>query len=323
MRVAITGGTGFVGGHLAHALSAGGHEAVVLARGVDARPWARQVRNLPGVTFVEAGISDEGALVRAFDGCEAVAHCAGINREAGSQTYDSVHVEGTANVARAATVAGVSRLAFLSFLRARPDCGSAYHESKWEAEELIQDSDRSWTVLKPGMMFGRGDHMLDHLSRALHTFPIFVGIGPCRVRPLAVEDAVKVLLAATVDGRLARQTVALVGPTEIEFDEAARLVARLIGKRRPFVRAPTAFHRLMAHAAERLMRVPLLSLAQVRILQEEVIEAARAPDPVPDDLIPSTPFDAESIRSGLPEPGPFRLGDLERHSSRGRRRVQS
>lgn len=310
MRVAITGGTGFVGGHLAAALSAGGHEAVVLARGVDSRPWAREVLHLPRVTFVEASIDDYEALVRAFKGCEAVAHCAGINREVGSQTYDAVHVRGTANVVRAAEEADVLRLAPLSFLRARPDCGSGYHESKWAAEELVRASSLEWTVLKPGMMFGSGDHMLNHLSHALSTFPLFVGIGPRRVRPLAVEDAVKVLLAALVDGRLPKQTVPLVGPTEIRFDDAARMVAKVIGKRRLFVEAPIMFHHLMARLAERLMTVPLISLAQARILEEEVIEPACAPDQVPDDLLPLTQFDERSIRSGLPNPGRFQLDDL-------------
>jgi uncharacterized protein YbjT (DUF2867 family) len=69
-------------------------------------------------------------------------------------------------------------------------------------------------------------------------FPLFVGIGPRRVRPLAVGDTVKILVAALVDGRQPGQTVGLVGPTELGFDDAARLVARVIGKRRPFVRAP-------------------------------------------------------------------------------------
>ena len=94
------------------------------------------------------------------------------------------------------------------------------------------------------MMFGRGDHMLDHLGPALH-LPVFVGVGPRLVRPLAVGDAVKVLAAALVGGRLANKTVALLGPTEIGFDDAARLVARVIGKRRPFVQAPLGFYRLM------------------------------------------------------------------------------
>jgi NADH dehydrogenase len=321
MRIAITGGTGFVGGHFAAALSASGHDAVVVARGVDSRPWAEEVLALPRVTLVQTSIEDEGGLVRAFSGCEAVAHCAGINREIGAQTYDAVHVRSTAKVVRAAEEADVRRLALISFLRARPNCGSGYHESKWAAEELVRASNREWTVLKPGMMFGRGDHMLDHLSHALHTFPFFLGIGPRRVRPLAVEDAVKVLVGALVDGCLPRKTVGLVGPTELGFDDAALLVAKAIGKRRLFVKAPIAFHYFMARWAERLMTVPLISLAQVRILEEEVVEPLCAPDRVPDHLTPSTPFDDASIRAGLPPAGRFRREDLRWFAKRPNRQV--
>ncbi len=320
MRVAITGGTGFVGGHLAEALSASGHEAVVLARGVDRRPRAQAVRGLPGVSFLRVGVDDERALVDAFAGCDGVAHCAGINRQFGSQTYEAVHVRGTENVVRAAEEAGVRRVAIVSFLRARPQCGSEYHESKWAAEEIVRASSCEWTVLKPGMMFGRGDHMLDHLSHALCTFPIFLGIGPRRVRPLAVADVVRLLMASLIEGRLANRTVGLVGPTEIGFDDAARLVGEVIGKRRVFVRAPLAFHYLLALASEYSMTVPLIARAQVRILQEEVVEPTRAPDPLPADLVPSTPFDAESIRAGLPDPGPFGSTDLRwfsRHQTSG------
>jgi uncharacterized protein YbjT (DUF2867 family) len=316
LRVAITGGTGFVGGHLAKALSTKGHQVVVLARGVDRRPWAQEILSLPGVTAIHVGVSDTRGLVSAFDGCDAVAHCAGINREIGSQTYETVHVEGTANIVRASEQAGVRRLVMVSFLRARPDCGSAYHESKWAAEELVRASELTWTVLKPGMMFGRGDHMLDHLSHALYTFPIFFGIGARRVRPLAVGDAVDVLMAAVCDSRLSNQTVGLVGPTEIGFDDAARLVADVIGKRRPFVRVPLVFHYLLAMAAEKAMTVPLIALAQVRILKEEVVEPTRAPDALPVDLTPLTAFDENSIRAGLPEAGPFGLSDLRWCSNR-------
>jgi len=322
MRIAITGGTGFVGGHLAKALSTKGHQVVVLARGVDRRPWADDVLSLPGVTAIHVGVNDPRGLVSAFEGCDAVAHCTGINRDIGSQTYEAVHVRGTANVLRAAEQAGVRRLAMVSFLRARPDCGSAYHESKWAAEELVRASELTWTVLKPGMMFGRGDHMLDHLSHALYTFPIFLGIGKRRVKPLAVGKAVDVLMAALCNSRLSKQTVGLVGPTEISFDDAARLVADVIGKRRLFVRVPLAFHRLLALAAEKTMTVPLIALAQVQILREEVVEPALAPDALPADLTPTTQFDEYSIRAGLPEAGPFGLSDLRWCSNRRHAKVR-
>jgi len=300
VRVAITGGTGFVGGHLAAALSAAGHEGVLIARGVDRRPLALDVQALPGISTVTAGVGDEQSLERAFAGCDAVAHCAGINREIGDATYDAVHVRGTASVVRAAERAGLQRLSLVSFLRARPDCGSAYHESKWAAEEILRSSNLAWTVLKPGMMYGRGDHMLDHLSKALLTFPIYIGIGHRRVRPLAIRDAVEVLLAALVGERLAHKTVPILGPTQLGFDDVARLVAQVLEKRRVFVRAPIAFHYLLARAAELLMTVPLVATAQVRILEEELIEPAMAPDDLPADLLPRTPFDEAAVSAGLP-----------------------
>jgi nucleoside-diphosphate-sugar epimerase len=171
VRIAVTGGTGFVGRHLAARLAGLGHEVVLVARGVDQRPGALAVRETPGVTVVPANVADEASLRRAFEGCDAVAHCAGVNREVGQQTYDAVHVAGTRNVVAAAEAAGVQRLTLLSFLRARPACGSPYHESKWRAEEIVRGSSLRWTVLKPGMVYGSGDHFLDHLSRALFTSP--------------------------------------------------------------------------------------------------------------------------------------------------------
>src|SRR6185295_17274069 len=91
--------------------------------------------NLRGVEFVSSDLSDPAVLRSAFEGCDAVAHCAGINRELGLQTYPRVHIEGTKNVVESARKAEVKKVVLMSFLRARPNCGSAYHESKWAAEE--------------------------------------------------------------------------------------------------------------------------------------------------------------------------------------------
>jgi len=110
LKVAITGGTGFVGRHLAEALLASGDEVVLVARGIDDRDTS--IRNRPGITFVIAGTSDVEQLRSAFAGCDAVAHCAGINREIGDQTYARVHVQGTRNVVEAARAAGVTRILY-------------------------------------------------------------------------------------------------------------------------------------------------------------------------------------------------------------------
>ncbi|HWC99017.1 MAG TPA: NAD(P)H-binding protein [Candidatus Sulfopaludibacter sp.] len=166
MRIAITGGTGFVGRHLAAHLVSLGHQPVLIARG-------RDQRHPPAIPVVHTDLSDCAVLTEAFSGCDAIAHCAGINRETGTQTYRRIHVEATRNVIEAAKRAAVPRLLMLSFLRARPDCGSPYHESKFQAEELVRSSGLDFTVLKAGMIYGRGDHMLDHLSHTIFTLPVF------------------------------------------------------------------------------------------------------------------------------------------------------
>jgi len=291
MKVAITGASGFIGSHLATRLTGEGHEVVRIAR---------------------CSLYDIDQLAAAFAGCKVVAHCAGVNREIDDQTFARVHVEATRNVAAAAQTAGVEKIVLMSFLRARPDCGSPYHESKWEAEEIVRNSGLDYTVIKAGIVYGRGDHMLTHLSQALHTFPIFglVGMKEKSIRPLAVEDLVHVMRAAIVDRRIKRQTIAPLGPEEIYLSEAVRRVAEVVGKRPLLLPLPVVCHEFMAHVFERLMKVPLTSVAQVRILSEGVVEPGSPVVPVPYDLVPTRRFTTEQIRNSLPQAGPFCVGDL-------------
>ena len=126
----------------------------------------------------------------------------------------------------AAQRAGVKRIVMVSFLRARPDCGSPYHETKWAAEELIRHSGIDHTILKSGMIYGPGDHMVDHVTRAVRTLPLFatVGFRERTVRPVPVDDAVDVLVAA-LEARIPEPTVAVMGADEFTLGEAVRRIA--------------------------------------------------------------------------------------------------
>jgi NADH dehydrogenase len=294
MKVAITGGHGLVGAHLAALLRARGHVALQLSRrdGVD--------------------IGDKAALLRAFDGCDAVAHCAGINREIGGQTYDRVHVQGTRNVVTCAKAAGVRHISLVSFLRARPGTGWGYHESKWQAEEIVRAGGIPYTILKAGVIYGRGDHMLDHLKRALLTFPVFAFVGFRRgdVAPAHVQDVARILLAAIDRTQLHDRTLAVMGPDTMSLEAAVRLVASVVERKPLFVRLPVWMHLAIAWAAERAMKEPMASIAQVRILSEGVAECLPIADPLPADLQPGIRFDKTSIRDGLPDAGRYGLGDL-------------
>lgn len=311
MRIAITGGTGFVGTHLADQLLDGGHEVVLIARGSGDPP---RLLERSGAQFVAAPVTDREALAEAFDDCEAVAHLAGINMERGDQTYEAVHVEGTRAVARAAEDAGVSTLLVTSYLRARPDCGSRYLESKWTAEEIVRGTDLSHAVLKPGLVYGPGDQLLHNVARSLATVPLFprVGIGRRRVRPLAVEDLVDVLEAAIVDDRPTDRTVPVVGPEEVTVSELVRRIGTAVGRRPLIVPAPVLGQYAIAWLQEKTLEAPIVTRAGIRMLAEGATESAPdgACDPLPDDLEPNRAFTVERIRAGLSGVRRLGLSDL-------------
>jgi len=298
-----------VGRNLARRMTGLGHQVVLISRGVDKRDMA--IRQDERTTFKSIGTDNVEALAAAFDGCDAVAHLSGINREIGDQTYRRVHVEGTANVIGAAKRARVNKLVLLSFLRARPNCGSPYHESKWASEELVRNSELDYTIFKAGVIYGKGDQMLDHISHALHRFPVFllVGFQPKPVRPLAVEDLVTAITGSILDQRLPKATVPITGPEEMDLRELGSRISRVCGKRRLILPAPVWVHYMMAWLFERTMAVPLTAFAQVRILSESLAEPFLAPDKLPTDLLPRTSFTDDQIRAGLPEPIRHGLGD--------------
>ncbi|CAN5223578.1 NAD(P)H-binding protein [soil metagenome] len=306
MIVSITGGTGFLGAHLARTLVANGHYAKVLARGINNRD--PNIRKTPNAAFTPVQYGDEKSLYAAFMGCDAVAHLVGINREAQRGDFHRIHVEATETVIHAALRARVKKIVYVSYLRARPRAFSAYYKSKWEAEELIRNSGLDYTILKPGIIYGTGDSMLTSIKRTLDMLPgvaIFpsVGLMEKKMSPIAVEDMVRVLIAALLEDRLSRQTVAVLGPEEMTLSKAVKRVSKVIKKPTLILPVPTFAHYMIAAASEKSMRNPLTAFAQIRMLSEGMSQPLSDSEFLPSDLVPHTEFNEETIRAGLKNPG--------------------
>lgn len=300
MKIAITGGTGFIGRHLVRDLVSRGHEVIAIARG----QYTRNTQPVEGAAFVALDANDTDKLTQAFEGCNAVVHCAGTSVEDGQQTFHRLHVEGTRSAVTAAERAHVKKFVLVSYLSVRPNINSAYHTTKWQGEEIVRSSKLNFTILKAGLVYGQGDHLLNNLSNLFRKIPIFaaVGLREKTVRLVAVEDLVEVIRASLDEDRFSRQTVAVLGPEEFPFSQAARRIAKAMGKPSLIVLPfPVFFHRILAFVSEKFMPKPLITKSQVQMLADGISKPTLESIPLPDELKPKTLFTEEQIRKGLPK----------------------
>ena len=300
MRIAITGGSGFLGRHLARTLAARGHFPTVVARGLGARGEA--LRKEPNINFMPINMNDDRKLFQAFNNCDAIVNLIGINREQEPKEFKTAHVENMIRVMTAARKAGIPRVIFVSYLKARPDMFSPYLSTKFEAEELLRNSELDWTILRPGIIYGPGDHMISNISRALDMLPLFsppVSFGSGKIRPVALQDMTELIIAAAVDGRMKHQTVSVLGPEEMTLAEAVNRVAKVKKKPALILPMPAFMHLAMAAVMEKTSQNPLVTVAQVQMLSDDMSTPAKDSVLPDEDLQPKTYLTEEVIRAAL------------------------
>ena len=185
MRLAITGGTGFVGSHLIELALTEGHEVNALAR--------RAQEPQPGVTWIDGALDRPESLAALCKGCDAVIHVAGvINGDA--QAFHQGNVVGTETMIAAAMGAGISRFVHVSSLSAREPELSAYGRSKSESEAPVIACGMDWTIVRPPAIYGPRDRELLDLFRFARRGVLPLPPGG-RISVIHVRDLCRLLLA--------------------------------------------------------------------------------------------------------------------------------
>jgi len=157
VKLAITGGTGFLGGHLLRIGAERGYEMRALAR------KAQLPR--PNVTWVQGTLDHHDSLAELVDGADAVLHVAGAINASALAGFVAANVTGTASLLTATEAAGIKRFIFVSSLSAREPDLSDYGWSKAAAEAIVFQSPLDWTIVRPPAIFGTGDREMLELFR--------------------------------------------------------------------------------------------------------------------------------------------------------------
>ena len=216
MKLAVTGGTGFVGAHLIDAALAAGHSVLALTR----RPQQQRER----LTWIDGSLSDRTSLERLIDRTDAVIHVAGVLKARDAQGFEAGNVSGTLAVLAAATASGTKRFVHVSSLAAREPRLSLYGASKAKAEALVEESGLDWAIVRPPAVYGPGDKETLDLFRMARGGTIYMPPAG-RLSLLHVDDLARLLLALAAPEAPAKVIVEpddgrLDGWTHREFGDA-------------------------------------------------------------------------------------------------------
>jgi uncharacterized protein YbjT (DUF2867 family) len=251
--ILITGGTGFIGKALIRHLVENGYPVRLLIRP------SKHTPDLPRGTPLEVAVSslqEVRSLKVAMAGVDTIYHLASAELRGARGSLLNVDIRGTQAICQAAVQSGIQRIFYLSHLGA--DRASAFPllKAKAIAEEFIRRSGLHYTILRTGIIFGKGDHFTMGIARLAQAFPAFFfipGDGKTLLQPLWIEDLVTCMVWALDISEVIDQTVAIGGPEFLPFQEIVQSILEKARIRRSLVHVPLPYLNLLTIFLENLL----------------------------------------------------------------------
>lgn len=286
-RVVIIGGSGFIGSAIANRLCEAGVKVLIPTR---RRSRAGHVLLLPNAEVIETDVHDPAALARLLEGADAVVNTVGVlHSRTGSPfgpDFARAHVQLPQKIVTACRAAGVPQLVHISALGADAEGPSEYQRSKAAGEHAIRAAgpDIAWTILRPSVVFGRGDSFLNLFAGLARLFPVLPLTGAnCRFQPVYVEDVADTVWQSLTRPEASGQTFDLAGPTVYTLRQLVEYVSALVGKPRPVIGLPEGIGMLQARLME-LAPQPLMSRDNVRSMRVDNVASG---EPMPFGMTPT------------------------------------
>ena len=292
--ITVFGGTGFLGRRIVRHLLDHGFQVRIASRhpervGSAFRPDA-------GSETATVDVRDETTVPAALFGACGAVNAVSLYVERSGVTFDAVHVEAAARVARLARANGVERLIHVSGIGADPASSSPYIASRGRGEIAVRDSFPGAILIRPAVMFGPDDAFLTTIARMLRILPVYpmFGRGETKLQPVYVEDVAEGIarVLSGTGGSVASYEFA--GARVYTYKELVRTVADRIGARRRLVPLPVALWQILALAAELLPGSPL-TRNQVALMQHDNVPSVDSPGLSSLDI---TPTEIDAIGHG-------------------------
>jgi uncharacterized protein YbjT (DUF2867 family) len=293
--ILVTGGSGFVGGHVVQALRADGRDVRCLVRD---RAKAKRLEAL-GCELVEGDLTRPETLHAAVAGCDTIVHFVAI-RQGKAEEFQRVMIDGTRSLIAAAREAGVGRFVLMSALGTNEQTKDLvpYYGAKWTMEQDVRAAGIPYVIFRPSFIFATDGGILPTFAKIAKLMPVtpIIGSGTQRIQPIWADDvAAYFVKAVDLEGATDR-TFELGGPDAVTWNEFWERLKRARGVRRPSIHMPMTFMRLNALVTERLPGDIPLTRDLLKMLEagDNVVTDTSAADVFG---LPLVPFDEQLRRA--------------------------
>ena len=276
--VVLFGGGGFLGRVVAQDLLKQGH-AVRIAQRNPRQAYQVRLGRLGLVQFAACDITDAAQVARVLEGASAAINLVGLLKGG----MRGAHVDGAANIAKAAAAAGLGTLVHVSAIGADPESSSAYGRTKGEGEAAVRAAFPAATILRPSILFGQNDQFTNRFADLISTacsMPLVHAVpvvrGATKLQPVDVADVARAIaMAVAGPGRFGGETYELGGPDAMTMSEILHWIAQEIGRCPGFLPLPDTVARLIATLTGWAPGAPI-TLDQYRMLLKDNVVSAGA-----------------------------------------------
>jgi NADH dehydrogenase len=269
-EICVLGGSGFVGSAIVAKLDAAGYAVKVLTRH---RESAKHLLLLPNVQVVECNVLDYHALNVALRGADAVINLLGILHQSRRVSFNAIHHQLPAQLAKICVDLNIKRLVHMSSLRADKNAPSQYLRSKAAGEAALatHQDELNITIFKPSVIFGRGDRFINLFASLIKKLPIMMLAKPnAEFQPVWVEDVASCFVASLENAACYGQTYELAGPKVYTLRELVQTVMNTLQIQRPIIGLNDSLSYAQAFMME-LLPVKLMSRDNIRSMEVDSV----------------------------------------------------
>jgi len=273
-QLTIFGGSGFIGRHVVRLLAREGCIIRVPTRDPEKALPLKPAGDVGQIVPIACNVRSDSSVAAAIGNSDAVINLIGILFERGRNTFQAIHVETAARIARLAKEQGARRFIHMSALSADAGSSSSYARSKAAGEQAVRAFFPEADILRPSIVFGPEDNFFNLFATLAQFFPALplIGGGETKFQPVYVGDVAAATARILKKPEARANIYELGGPQVYSFRELLELMMQVTGRHRPLLNMPWGFAKAHAALHEILpLPRPLITRDQVELLKTDNI----------------------------------------------------